>query len=225
MASIESTQPIQRASLADAVYETLIEAIVSGQLAPGEELSAVALAARFHVSRTPVTEALQRLLHDGLVEQPANHQARVARLARQDIIEIYEVRGHLEAAAAELAATRMLPETLARLRQQAESLVADTSAADWARRAIDFDLDFHAAVAEASGNRRLRDDIARYRRLVRCFCRLTGSSRNLQAALIEHLSILEALERRRPATARKAMQTHISNRQDAVLAELFGAQK
>jgi len=165
------------------------------------------------------------LLHDGLVEQPANHQARVARLARQDMTEIYEVRGHLEAAAAELAATRMPAETLAQLRQQAEVLVSESSAPDWAARAIDFDLAFHAAVAEASGNRRLRDDIARYRRLVRCFCRLTGSVQNLQAALVEHLAILEALERRRPATARKAMQAHISNRQAAVLAELFSEQK
>jgi DNA-binding GntR family transcriptional regulator len=221
MTSIETAQPIQRASLADAVYETLVEAIVSGTLAPGEELSAVALATRFQVSRTPVTEALQRLLHDGLVEQPANHQARVARLARHDVIEIYEVRGHLEAAAAELAATRMRAEDVAALRGRAEVLISQSSDPDWPRRAIDFDLDFHAAVAEASGNRRLRHDIARYRRLVRCFCRLTGSAQNLQAAFIEHLSILEALERRRPAAARKAMQIHISNRQAAVLAELF----
>ena len=101
-------------------------------------------------------------------------------------------------------------------------LVSDSGDPDWASRAIDFDLGFHAAVAEACGNRRLRDDIARYRRLVRCFCRLTGSVKNLQAALIEHLSILEVLELRRPAAARKAMQAHISNRLEAVLAELFG---
>ena len=222
MTTSETARPIQRASLADAVYETLVEAIVSGELPPGEELSAVALAARFHVSRTPVTEALQRLLHDGLVEQPANHPARVARFARQDVIEVYEVRGHLEAAAVELAATRMPLEKLAQLRQQADVLVSDSTAPDWSRRAIDFDLGFHAAVAEACGNRRLRDDIARYRRLVRCFCRLTGSLRNLQAALLEHLAILEALDHRRPAAARKAMQVHIRNRQEAVLAELFG---
>ena len=221
MALIETARPIQRASLADAVYETLVEAIVSGDIPPGGELSAVALAARFQVSRTPVTEALQRLLHDGLIEQPANHQARVVRLARQDVLEIYEVRGHLEAAAAELAATRITAETLAQLRQQAESLVSNSDALDWANRAIEFDLGFHAAVAESCGNGRLCDDIARYRRLVRCFCRLTGSIRNLQAALLEHLAILEALEHRRPAAARKAMHTHISNRQEAVLAELF----
>jgi DNA-binding GntR family transcriptional regulator len=223
--SIETARPIPRASLADAVYEMLVEAIVSGQLTPGADLSAVALATRFQVSRTPVTEALQRLLHDGLVEQSANHQARVVRLARQDVIEVYEVRGHLEAAAVELAATRMPAEKIAELQQQADALTNDSNAPDWPSRAIDFDLAFHAAVAEACGNRRLRDDISRYRRLVRCFCRLTGSLQNLQAALIEHLAILEALERRRPAQARKAMQMHIRNRQEAVLAELFSDER
>jgi DNA-binding GntR family transcriptional regulator len=221
MSALETAQPIQRASLADSVYETLVEAIVSGAIPPGEELSAVALAARLQVSRTPVTEALQRLLHDGLVEQPANRQARVARLARQDVIEIYEVRGQLEAAAAELAATRMSAVTLAQLQDESAALDSNPHDPGWTRRAIDFDLAFHAAVAQSSGNRRLRDDIARYRRLVRCFCRLTGSTKNLQAALDEHRAILRALDERQPAAAREAMRMHIANRQRAVLAELF----
>ena len=68
--------------------------------------------------------------------------------------------------------------------------------------------------------RRLFRPLLRFR--LSAFCRLTGSVRNLQAALLEHLAILEALERRRPAAARKAMQAHIDNRQEAVLAELFG---
>jgi len=215
---------LKRTSLADAAYETLLEAILRGQLAPGEELSAVALAERFQVSRTPVTEALQRLTHDGLVEQEPNCRPRVARLGRRDVVEVYEMREQLEAAAAERAATRLPKEVLATLRGEIAKLLKPKRGVDWAARAIEFDLRFHDAVAAASDNRRLEDDIARYRRLVRCFCRLTGNDANLGAALAEHEEILAALEARRPAAARKAMACHIQNRLAAVLEELYAAE-
>jgi len=213
--------PLKRTSLSDAAYETLLEAILRGQLAAGEELSAVALAERFQVSRTPITDALQRLAHDGLVEQPANRQPRVVKLGRQDVEEIYAMRGLLEAAAAERAATRIAPDLLKSLRQTAARLAKMRRTPSWNAQAIEFDLAFHDAIAEAADNARLRDDIARYRRLVRCFCRLTGNDANLQAALDEHRAILAALAAGKPIAARKAMQAHIERRLAAVLAELY----
>ncbi|MCE9606561.1 MAG: GntR family transcriptional regulator [Planctomycetia bacterium] len=215
------TLPLKRTSLSDAAYETLLEAILRGQIAPGEELSAVALAERFQVSRTPITDALQRLAHDGLVEQPANRQPRVVKLDRNDVVEIYAMRGLLEAAAAERAAMRIAPETVKALRAVAIRLAKMRKTPSWNAQAIDFDLAFHDAIAEAADNERLRADIARYRRLVRCFCRLTGSDVNLQAALGEHRTILTALAARKPIAARKAMAAHIELRLAAVLAELY----
>lgn len=214
-------EPLKRTSLSDAAYETLLEAILRGQLAPGEELSAVALAERFHVSRTPITEALQRLAHDGLVEQPANRQPRVVKLGRQDVEEIYAMRGLLEAAAAERAATRIEPDVLKQLRATAVRLQKMRRTPSWNAQAIEFDLSFHDAIAAAADNQCLRDDIARYRRLVRCFCRLTGNDENLQAALAEHRSILAAMAAKKPIAARKAMAAHIERRLAAVLAELY----
>ncbi|HEX3657915.1 MAG TPA: GntR family transcriptional regulator [Pirellulales bacterium] len=220
---VAAGRPIRRQSLADSVFETLVEAIVTGRLAPGEELSAVALSAQLQVSRTPVTEALQRLEHDGLVVQTANHPPRVVRLAPQDIDEIYELRLHLEAAAAERAATRIDPAMLAMLRTRAAQIEAARDSMDWATQAIEFDLQFHDTVAQCAGNRRLARDIERYRRLVRSFCRLTGSRENLEAAFGEHLAILDALEARQPAAARKAMTAHIRRRKEVVLRELAAA--
>lgn len=212
---------ISRASLADAAYDVLQSAILRGELAPGSELSAVALAERYQVSRTPITEALQRLTHDGLVLQEPHRQPRVVRLGREDVVEIYEMRTQLEAAAAERAATRMTPDVCEKLRSKLARLSGKRRPSNWAALAIEFDLEFHDAVAEAAGNRRLRDDIARYRRLVRCFCKLTGNDANLAAAIAEHRAILAAIEARRPAGARKAMVDHITKRQAAVLAELY----
>jgi len=142
-------------------------------------------------------------------------------LSRADVIEIYELRKQLEGAAAELAASRITEEALRDLRQQATPLASRNSEVDWPAQAIEFDLRFHDVLAAAAGNRRLAEDIARYRRLVRCFCRLTCNDANLQSAFAEHLAILAALEHRKPAAARKAMIEHIARRLDAVLDSLY----
>ena len=89
--------PVKRPSLVDSVYETLLEAIISGQLSPGTELNSVQLANQLDVSRTPVTEAINLLAHDGVVEQVNHRRARVARFSRQELADIYEVRKLLEA--------------------------------------------------------------------------------------------------------------------------------
>ena len=222
LAALES--PIARTSLADAVYETLVEAIVRGQLRPGDDLSAVALAEQFRVSRTPVTEALQRLVHDGLVEQVMSHRPRVTRLGREDVIEIYHMRKHLESVAAELAATRLDDAAVQQMRGELGRLLKAEKDLQWTATAIAFDVRFHQQIAEAAGNRRLRDDIGRYRRLVRCFCRLTGSHANLQRAIREHQAIVVAFAERKPAAARKAMASHIERRLEAVLTELYSTE-
>ena len=222
-APAKSARPIQRQSLADQVHQRLLEEILDGSLPPGAELSAVQLADRLQVSRTPVTEAIQRLAYEGLVEQPANHQPRVHRPTADAVREIYEMRACLEGTAAERSARLLGVADLADLRSRLDALRTEVEKSDWAARAIDFDLHFHARLAAAAGNGRLEADIARYRRLVRCFCRMTGSRSNLHAALDEHDAVLAALEARRPAAARKAMTVHIENRLRAVLEELFPA--
>jgi DNA-binding GntR family transcriptional regulator len=93
---LKASQPIAKISLADSVYQRILEAILSGALASGMELSEVALAAELGVSRTPVHEALLRLAADGLVEDLSSRQARVASFSRSDIVEIYEVRQILD---------------------------------------------------------------------------------------------------------------------------------
>ncbi len=213
--------PIKRQSLVDAVYESLLEAIVSGQLPPGTEMNSVSLAEQLDVSRTPVKEALRILAHDGLVEHVKDHKARVAQFSRQDVVEIYEIRDQLESAAAQRAAKLINAELLAQLRGEADDLLSARRDVDWAARAIDYDIRFHDVIAAACGNERLRKEIARYRLLVRSFCRLTGRDTTLLQALREHLDILAALETRRPATARKAMSAHIQARLADVLSDVY----
>jgi DNA-binding GntR family transcriptional regulator len=212
-------QPLARTSLAEAAYEQLLDAILSGRLRSGTELSEVQLAAELQVSRTPIHEALRRLSADGLVRITSSRQACVAEFTSRDVAAIYEMRMLLESAAVERATRLLTDEALEDLHEAAASL-ADPESRGWTSRALQFDTLFHDRIAAACGNDRLRDDIRKYRHLVRALCRLTGNVDNLRAAYDEHLVILRAMQARQPAAAAQAMSDHIANRLAAVLREL-----
>jgi DNA-binding GntR family transcriptional regulator len=217
--TLAARQPLAKTSLADAAYERLLEAILSGKLASGAELSEVALAAELQVSRTPVHEAIRRLSADGLVHVATSGPARVAAFSRTDIEEIYEMRVCLEQAATERAARQMSDEQLAELQAAADAL-ADGSARNWKTKALEFDVLFHDRIAATCGNRRLQGEIRKYRHLVRAFCRMSGNPENLEAAYAEHRVILEALAARKPEAAGRAMAEHIRARLAGVLREV-----
>ncbi len=212
---------LSRKSLSESVYDAILENILNGSLAAGTELSEVALAEALHVSRTPVHEAAGRLLKEGLLVLEPPRRLLVARFTRDDVAEIYEMRLLLETAAARQAAARMKAPLLDSLRAEAAALDRDREALDWSSRALDFDQRFHAAIAEASGNRRLQADIARYRLLARAFCRLTGTPAQLLAALHEHQAILASLANKSAAGAARAAAQHVEARFRTVLDTLF----
>lgn len=200
-----------QASLAERVYTTLLESILAGRVVRGTILSEVAVAKQLNVSRTPVHDALRQLAKDGLVEQATGRRARVAQFTPDDVFEIYEMRKILEGPAAELAAGRMDQRQLGPLRSQAEFLMNSIGHPDWLGRWADFDEEFHHTIAASSGNRRLANDIDRYRLLHRGFNITAFDPAALPQALEEHLRILDALDARNPQAARDAMMAHISH--------------
>lgn len=218
----QRVRPVTRTSLADTAYEAILEAILSGRLPAGEEVSEVSLATDLGISRTPVANAVQKLAAIGLIERPLGKQPRVARFDRDEVKELYEMRELLESEAAARSAARLPAEQLEALTVDAEALSRTTvRGPTWAERAIAFDIRFHDELAAASGNRRLCEQIRQYRLLVRAFCRSTGRHENLSHALAEHQAILAALASRDPAAARAAMAHHIATRKAVVLAELY----
>jgi len=198
-------------NLAEAVYAAILERIIRGNLKPGTVLSAVKWAEKLAVSRTPVHEALRMLETDGLVVNPAGRRAQVADFTRDDLWEIFEMRALLESRAAELAAGRMDERQLGPLRSLAESLFAREESEEWITHWTEFDEQFHGEIAEACGNRRLAQDIRRYRLIHRGFNHVSTDYGSLQLALAEHIEILDALSARDPSAARDAMRRHIEN--------------
>lgn len=87
----------------DQVVESIREAVLSGELQPGERLEQDKLALRFSVSPTPVREALRQLEAEGVVDYNPHRGVRVAEVDWRDVREIYLIRGTLEALATRLA--------------------------------------------------------------------------------------------------------------------------
>ena len=137
----------------------LLEGILSGQLSSGQELNEVSLAKKFGVSRTPVHEAIRQLTLEGLIEQTTANKSSVVALNSHSVREIYEMRKILEVAAVKRAACNIKASQLNKLIESAELLKCALEDDDWANQALDLDLKFHELIAEASGNKRLINEI------------------------------------------------------------------
>lgn len=200
---------LQDTRLGDRVYESLLRAILTGKLQPGTVLSELSLSRELAVSRTPIHDALRQLGKDGLVQQESRRRAVVVALSRDDVRDIFDMRCLLESEAANRAATRIDRQTLAGLRARAMAFVETKRDSTWKDRWVDFDEDFHAAIAQSTGSPRLAADINRYRLLHRCLNQMATTVEVLQQALAEHLKILDALDERDAHAATAAMALHI----------------
>lgn len=207
-------------SLSEAVYHRLLQNILSGQYASGAVLSELGVARELGVSRMPVHDALRQLAKDGLVQRERNCRARVAGITTDDVFEIFEMRKFLEGPAAELAAGRLDARQLAPLKAAAEALQAKAKGTAWTSQWAEFDDLFHTTIAQGSGNRRLAQDIGRYRLLHKGFNRAATEADSLQQAMVEHLGILAALEAKDGKLARKRMLDHITTWQEFFLREI-----
>ena len=101
--------------LRDVVFNTLRQAILTGDFLPGERLMEITLAKRLGVSRTPVREAIRKLELEGLVDMIPRKGAAVARITVSDLKDVLEVRCHLEEFAASIACDRITEEEKAQL--------------------------------------------------------------------------------------------------------------
>lgn len=196
-------------SRAGEAYQQILARIISGQLPGGSELKSTRLAAELGLSRTPIVQALARLAADGIVMQRLNQRAVVRPNAENWLLEIHELRLLLEPAAAARAAQFMTDEAIHQLEAEAAS-VRPESDEGWLKRAREFDFSLHLAIAEATGNRPLRDAIHKcwqYKRL--SYQLTTENSDFIASGFREHCSILAALKARDPAMAAAAMEIHL----------------
>lgn len=154
--------PISRSSLGDEVYRVLWQRILDRRLRAGEKLSDLRLSDELGVSRTPVREALQRLVQDGIARAEPNRGFYVASFAPDDVAEIYDIRTALETMALRIAAPLFSPQELrldlAELDRIEARLDAAETSQDLLAAADDFlesDRAFHRRLVERAERKRL----------------------------------------------------------------------
>jgi DNA-binding GntR family transcriptional regulator len=202
-------------------YEGIKARISDGSYRHGSPLSENMLARLHGTSRTPVREALARLVQEGFVERVPGRGYFVARITVQLIRDTFDVRRLLEGAAAGRAAEVATDEEVARLAELAEFRYAAVDPLSY-RKAEAANAEFHLSVAAASHNRLATDLIRDCLRQMDRFMSLVFDVDPFQEeSSREHQSIVTAIRRRDSAAARSAMEAHLdrSSRliQEAVL--------
>jgi DNA-binding GntR family transcriptional regulator len=166
---------VSRRLLRDEAYAVLRDAIVSGALGPGQLIRDADLAAQVGLSRTPVREALARLVDEGLVESKPNAYTRVTPLNRRDCEEAFVMLRALHVLAVREALPRMTTQDVARMRA-ANAAFAAALDAGAVEAALAADDDVHAVVVEAAGNRTLAATLERLAPRIRRLERLRFAS-------------------------------------------------
>lgn len=192
---------IVTASVAEQLYDCILERIARGDYVPGQKLTEVKLSADFGVSRTPVREALKRLLDYGLVEAKGRSiQVRV--LTEEDVVHLYQVRRLLELEAVRLAFGNVTPEDFSRLTACDPGDYEDTP--EFISKCQRFDIVLHRTIAERSGNPLLAAKLRKLHDRVQLVCRPTSQR------LEEHREIIAALRGSDRDAAVEAMSRHLS---------------
>ncbi len=205
------------ARLGDSTYERIRNMILEGDLPTGTALQEKRLSESLSVSRTPVREAIVRLISDGLVVREAGLAPVVRRMSVDDFIEVLHVRRLLEVEAAGRAAEQGHVPELLTLRERFLRYRDDPDT-DFIEQ-FEADEALHGLLARQTGSRLLAELIHDLRMKARIFDAARVPHR-LRAGSIEHIEIVDAVMAGDPERAREAMRTHIDNVRSSVLSHL-----
>jgi len=202
--------------LRDVVFNTLREAILKGELKPGERLMELQLAAKLGVSRTPIREAIRMLEQEGLAVTIPRRGAEVAKMTEKDMQDVLQVREVLDELAASVACELITVEELKQLEQAMEDFEIATNTKD-IKRIADTDMMFHDIIYHATRNPKLvnilnnlREQMYRYR------VEYLKDEANYPILLKEHREILKGFQEKNKNLVTESMRTHVINQATAV---------
>lgn len=202
--------------LRDVVFNTLREAILKGDLKPGERLMELQLASKLGVSRTPIREAIRMLEQEGLAVTTPRKGAEVAKMTLKDMEDVLEIRDALDELAVRIACQKISDEQLKQLEDMKELFEKSTQTGN-VKKIAEADVTFHDVIYEATGNPKLvtllnnlREQVYRYR------VEYIKDPKNYPKLIAEHEAILESLKNRDVKNAVEAMHVHVANQAEAV---------
>lgn len=206
--------------LRDVIFNTIREAIIIGELKPGERLMEVQLAEKMGVSRTPVREAIRKLELEGLVEMIPRKGAHVAEVSVKDIMDVLEVRASLDGLATALAATRITADEVKDLKHVYSQFVNYVEKEN-VNGSIKKDVEFHDIIYKASRNEKLisissnlREQVQRFRVIY-----LKGFG-NPGDIIREHDQIIQSIVAKNPELAQNVAYEHIRKQEETIIGAL-----
>lgn len=217
----QTLHQIDRPNLVDTVVDAITQAIIHGQLSPGDKLVEERLGEQLGVSRGPVREAIRRLQQMGLVEKIPYQGTFVSRLTEQDIVELHSLRVPLECLAVRLLAERRPLQGLSAVDRIMDEMRRAAAAND-RRLIVNLDADFHDALVLHSGHKLLIGvwqvlgvQIRRFLLLKR-----THTYQTIEGVLPPHEKIVRAIHAGDPAGAEQAMKEHLLTVESNLLTSL-----
>lgn len=206
--------------LRDVVFNTLRNAILTGELEPGERLMEIKLAQKLGVSRTPIREAIRKLELEGLVVMTPRKSAEVARITKEDLTDVLEVRRVLECLAIDLSCENVTEEEIALMEENLVRFRKAISKNDVKEIAL-IDVDFHEIIYKSTKNKRLiqilnnlREQMYRYRME---YIKDKETRENLAK---EHRLIIDTIISKDNEAGKKAILDHINNQEATILESL-----
>ena len=203
--------------LRDVVFNTLRQAILRGELKPGERLMEIQLANKLGVSRTPIREAIRKLELEGLVLMIPRKGAEVADITEKSLKDVLEVRRALGELSVKLTCDRITKEEIKELEQAAENFRKTMKSKDITEIA-EADVRFHDVIYTATKNQKLiqllnnlHEQMYRYR------IEYLKDEEVYPKLLKEHKEIIERINRGEKEEAARIVCEHIDNQVNAVM--------
>src|SRR6266481_2390118 len=208
-------------TVVDYAYEQIWKRVILIGGSEEQRLSDVTLSEQLTMSRTPVRQALERLVQEGLVRSDPRRGFWTRTFTAQDIHEIYDLRRALEVLALRLAAPRLSQEDL---KAHLEALYTVRAELDThpILRFLQVDIRFHTLITRASSNGRLMHSLSMLRSQLSMFqMQDTFYPRRMEIALHDHEQVLLALLAGNVDEAADCLARHIRHAKEGVLADIF----
>ncbi len=192
------------------IETVLMDDIAAGALAPGERLDEIRLTERFGVSRTPVREALSRLVAQGVLIPGEKRGVRVAQYTREELAQIFEAMHEIEAACARIASQRLT--LLARLEIETAQAECITAAEAGERMAyLRANEDLHEAIYRATGNPYMAEIASEFRRRTGPFrAKKFADKADLIASAQSHEVLIASIFSQDSVAAADGMRAHMA---------------
>lgn len=203
--------------LRDVVFNTLRQAILRGELKPGERLMEIQLANKLGVSRTPIREAIRKLELEGLVLMIPRRGAEVAEITERNLRDVLEVREALEELSVKLACEHATQAQIEEMKQAAQ-VFKESLSGDDVTRIAEADVAFHDAINMATDNQKLIQILNNLREQMYRYRMEYLKDRQSHSVLVrEHEEILNALCARDAEKALDVTIAHIERQRDHIL--------